>query len=109
MSGVMAAWVVGAALLTWTQGLNPNRQGGPQFPPPFIYLDLTMFIAVCALISRANGTVGGLLAWGFLLALMLRNQVSGQPTSVFQDINNAVQALWGPSSAAAQHAAGTGP
>lgn len=98
MTGVMAAWILGAIMLTWTQGLG--RQGGPTWPPPFVYIDLTIFMGICALIARANNTVGALLAWGFLLALLIRGEQAGQQSIVGQ-LADMVTQLGGQGSAPA--------
>ena len=82
MRGVFAAWLVGAGLLTWTQGLQKA-----QWPPPYVYMDLTVFMGLAGLLAQANGTVGGLVAWGSLLGVALAD-------NVFGDVENLAQKLF---------------
>lgn len=82
MTGVFAAWLVGAGLLTWTQGLQKA-----QWPPPYVYMDLTVFMALAGLVAQANGTVGGLVAWGSLLGVALAD-------NAFGDVENLAQKLF---------------
>lgn len=91
MTGVMTAWITGALIVTYTQGFGKQP---PQFPPPYVFLDLSVFMAITAGVAKMNPTVGGLMAWGSLLALMLRTYTSGgQQTSVMTDLAKFIISL----------------
>lgn len=81
MFGVLSAWAVGAGLVSW----RSLAQG--QWPAPFQYLDLTVFMGLWALVARANGTVAGLAAWGSLLGLALGSYAQDPSRNVFTDLN----------------------
>lgn len=66
MTGVTLAWAIGVAFTAYNQGLSKG-----QFPPPYAFIDLTIVMIVCGLIAKANGRIGGLLAFGLLLPIVL--------------------------------------
>ena len=102
MTGVFSAWLVGAGLVSW----RSLRNG--QWPPPYVYLDLSVFMGIWALVARANGTVAGLAAWGSLLGLALASYNQNGKDNVFTDLSGLSNALFGrqPSASALQSASG---
>ena len=80
MTGVFSAWLVGAGLVSWR-----SLQNG-QWPPPYVFLDLSVFMGIWALVARANGTVAGLAAWGSLLGLALASYNQNGRDNVFNDL-----------------------
>lgn len=88
MFGVLSAWSVGAVLVSW----RSLAQG--QWPAPFQYLDLTVFMAIWAAVARANGTVAGLAAWGSLLGLAFASYAQHPDRNVFTDLNALSNALF---------------
>lgn len=89
---ITGAWILGAAVITWTQGFSLNP---PQFPAPYKFLDLSIVMLIAAALQRLNPMVGGVFAWGMLLALMIRGYAtpSGQQRSFFQDVADLMDAL----------------
>lgn len=64
---IFSAWIVGLGLTAWMQGV---QQG--QWPPPYAFLDLSVVMAGAAIVGAANPRLGGLIGWGLLLPLILR-------------------------------------
>lgn len=89
MFGVLSAWTVGAVLVSW------RSLAQSQWPAPYQYLDLTVFMAIWAAVARANGTVAGLAAWGSLLGLALGSYAQNPNRNVFTDLNALSNALFG--------------
>lgn len=65
----VAAWFIGASYISYRYGYKCKM-----LPLPKRYIALTGFISIAALISLANETAGGLIAYGSLLAMFLYGQ-----------------------------------
>jgi len=76
---VVAPWLILMGFLAWKYGVQAG-----QLPAPYRFLGGTGLMAFAAVVAEANGTIGALLAWGFLLGAMVytyRAPAGAQPAA----------------------------